>query len=143
MSVWATYRALRLFYGRHNRLTERTIRNVVDKLDTSGSVNDLPISVRRLNARSAENIAAVRENVQENPRQWISRCTQGLGLTQTTTWRILHRDLGLDQYKIQLNQELKVNDHRHRRVVAEWTLKQLAADHNFLRKIIFSDEAHS
>ncbi|KYN09543.1 hypothetical protein ALC57_18330 [Trachymyrmex cornetzi] len=35
------------------------------------------------------------------------------------------RDLGLHPYKIQLTQELKVNDHRQRRVFADWALEQL------------------
>lgn len=71
-SVRATHRALRPFYGRHNRPTERTIRRVVDKFESTGSVNDRSTPVRQRNARSAENIAAVRESVQENPRQSIS-----------------------------------------------------------------------
>ena len=83
-SVRATYPALHPFYGRHNRPTDRTIRNVVDKFESTGS----------------ENIAAVRESVQENPMQSISRRSQELGLSKTTTWRILRRDLGLDPYKI-------------------------------------------
>ncbi|CAG9812496.1 unnamed protein product [Phaedon cochleariae] len=54
------------------------------------------------NARSADNIDAVRQSVQETPRQSISRRAQELGLSQTSTWRILRRDLGLHPYKIQL-----------------------------------------
>ncbi|EFN79652.1 hypothetical protein EAI_17038, partial [Harpegnathos saltator] len=57
--------------------------------------------------RSAENIVAVSESVQDNPRQSIPRRAQELGLSQTSTWRILRRDLGLHPYKIQLAQELK------------------------------------
>lgn len=141
-SVRATFRALRPFYGRHNRPVERTIRNVVDKFEATGSVNSQPTPVRRRNARSAENITAVRESVQENSRQSILRRSQELGLSQTTTWRILRRDLGLHPYKIQLTQGLKVNDHRQRRVFAEWALEHLETDPDFHRKIIFSDEAH-
>jgi len=84
----------------------------------------------------------VRESVRENPRQSISRRSQELGLSATSTWRILRRDLGLHPYKIQLTQELKVNDHRQRRVFADWVLEQLEVDPNFGKKIIFSDEAH-
>jgi len=66
----------------------------------------------------------VRESVWENPRRSISRCSQELGLSATSTWRILRRDLGLHPYKIQLTQELKVNDHRQRRMFADWVLEQ-------------------
>ena len=99
---------------------------MVDKFESTGSVNDRPTPVRRRNARSAENIAAIRESVQENPRQSIPRRTQELGLSQTTTWRILRRDLGLHPYKIQLTQELKVNDHIQQRVFTKLALEQLA-----------------
>ncbi|KAJ8932040.1 hypothetical protein NQ318_002679 [Aromia moschata] len=74
------------------------------KFKTTGSVNNLPTPIRQRNARSAENIAAVRVSVQENLRQSIPRRTQELGLWQTTTF---HRDLGLHLYKIQLTRELK------------------------------------
>jgi len=65
-----------------------------------------------------------------------------LGLSATSTWRILRRDLDLHPYKIQLTQELKVNDHRQRRVFADWVLEQLEINPNFAKQIIFSDEAH-
>ncbi|CAH2103936.1 unnamed protein product [Euphydryas editha] len=39
-SVRGTYRSLRPFYGCHSRPTEGTIRNVVDKFESTGSVTD-------------------------------------------------------------------------------------------------------
>ena len=42
-------------------------------------------------------------------------------------------------YKIQLTQELKVNDHR---VFTDWALQLLEVDPMFEGRIIFSDEAH-
>jgi len=60
-SVRETFRALRDFYPRHNCLAESTIRCLVAKFESIGSINNQPTSVRRRNARSAENIAAVRE----------------------------------------------------------------------------------
>lgn len=141
-SVRATFRALRPFYGRDDRPAESTIRRLVDKFESTGSVNNQPVPVRQRNARSAENIAAVRDSVHENPRQSIPRRAQELGFSQTTTWRILRRDLGLHPYKIQLTQELKVNDHRQRRVFADWALERMEFDADCGKKIIFSDEAH-
>jgi len=81
------------------------------------------------------------ENVRENPRRSNSRRSQELGLSATSTWRILRRDLGLNPYKVQLTQELKVNDHRQR-VFADWVLEQLEVNPNFAKQIIFNDEAH-
>ncbi|KYM85303.1 hypothetical protein ALC53_04546 [Atta colombica] len=78
------------------------------------------------------------------PRSPLSELSfvQELGLSTTSTWRILRRDLGLHPYKIQLTQEFKVNDHRQRRVFANWVLEQLEVNSNFAKQIIFSDEIH-
>jgi len=65
----------------------------------------------------------MRESVRENPKRSISRHSQELGLSVISTWRILRLDLDLHPYKIQLTQELKINDHRQRRVFADWDLE--------------------
>jgi len=83
------------------RSAESTIRRLMAKFESTGSINNQPTPVRRRNARSAENIAAVREN-EENPRRSIFRRSQKFGLSAISTWRILHRDLSLHPYKIQL-----------------------------------------
>ena len=71
------------------------------KFESIGSINNQPTPVCRRNTRFAENIAAVRESVWENPRRSISRRSQELGLSATSTWQILRWDLGLHSYKIQ------------------------------------------
>lgn len=141
-SIRRTFRALRPIYGVDNRPAESTIRRLINKFQATGLVVDERRPVRERTARSIENIAAVRESVRENPRLSIPRRAQELGLSSTSTWRILHKDLGLHPYKVQLTQELKPNDHRQRREFAEWALEQLEVDPHFGRKIIFSDEAH-
>jgi len=82
-SVRETFRALRDFYPCHNRPVESTIRRLVAKFESTGSINNQPTSVRRRNA--AENIAAVRESVWENSRRSISRRSQEFGLSATST----------------------------------------------------------
>ncbi|KYM82403.1 hypothetical protein ALC53_07191 [Atta colombica] len=86
----------------------------------------------------------MRESVRENSRRSISHRSQELGLFATSIWRILRifRDLGLHPYKIQLTQELKVNNHRQHRVFAYWVLEQLEVNPNFAKQIIFSDKTH-
>jgi len=74
-SVRETFCALRDFYPRHNRPAESTIRRLVAKFESTDSINNQPTSLHRRNA-SAENIAAVRESVRENPRRSISRFTR-------------------------------------------------------------------
>ena len=83
--------------------------------------------------RSAENIAIVSESVAEDPNVSIPRRSQELGLSYGILWRILHLDLHLHPYKVQLRQQLKPVDHSKRRRYVEWVL---------FNKIFFSDEAH-
>lgn len=90
---------------------------------------DRIVLVRQRNARSLENIAAVRESLHENSQQSIPRRAQELNQSSMTTWCILRR-------------ELKPNDHRPRRAFADSALEQLEVDPNIERKIMFSDEVH-
>ena len=52
------------------------------------------------------------------------------------------KNLGLHAFKIKLTQELKPLDHLKRRNFSNWALAKLEENEEFLRKIIFSDEAH-
>ena len=143
LSVRAMFRARREIYDRHHRPTEGTIRRIVDKFETTGSVTDQPTPVHRRNTRLDEDVAAVRESVSEDPNLSIACRAQELGLSRTSTWRILLKNLDLFSYNIQLTQELKPNDHFHRRQFANCTLEQLVISLDFgKKKIIFSDEAH-
>lgn len=60
--------------------------------------------------------------MRENSRHTIPRSAQELGISPTSTWRILRHDLGLHPYKMQLTQELKPNDYRHLRAFADWAI---------------------
>ena len=83
------------------------------------------------------------QSVAKDPNVSIARCSQQFGLSDGTFWRILHLDLQLHPYKVQLTQQLKPADHSQRRRNVEWVLEQLAMDGDFSNKIFFSDEAHS
>jgi Helix-turn-helix domain (DUF4817) len=141
-SVTVTLRKLTPIFGRHNRPNKTTIQRLVQKFESTFSLQNVPVPVRQRNARSEENIAAVRESVANDPNVSIPRRSQQLEISQTTLWRILRKDLGLRAYKIALTQELKVTDHRMRRIFSDWALEQLETDPEFHKKIITSDEAH-
>ena len=78
-----------------------------------------PTPIRHRNAHSHVNIAAVRESDSEDSNLSILRRAQEPGLSQSSTWRILLKDLGFFPYKVQLTQELKPNDHLQRRRFAD------------------------
>jgi len=141
-SIRATYRRLRDFYEARNRPSEQAIRRIVDRFRSTFSLHDAITPTRQRNARNEDNIAAVSKSVTADPNASIRRRSQETGLSQSTLWNILHKDLDMYPYKIQLVQELQPQDHGFRRSFVDWALENLAADPYFYRKIVFSDEAH-
>lgn len=134
--------AQRLFtreLGRRHRYSAQVIRRTVEKFEREFTLQDKRPPRRQRKARSEENIAAAAASIADEPNLSISRRSQQLGLSQTSTWRILRKDLGLHPYKVVLTQELKPNDHRLRREFADWALEHLECDSDFGQKIIFSD----
>ena len=65
------------------------------------------------------------------------RRSQELNIPRTSFRRILHKDLGMTVYKIQLIQELKPGDHQMRLRFAEWTNARLQEHPNFIEKSCF------
>ena len=95
-----------------NKLFSQCIKNLVDKFESTGSVHNIPTTTR--------------VQVENNPN------SQQLGLSASTTWRILRKDLDL----VQLVQELKLDDHSLRQQFADFIFEQ---GDRFSGKIIFSD----
>lgn len=60
----------------------------------------MPIPTRARPGRSKENMAAVSHSVEEDPNLSIPRRAQQLGLSKTTTWRILRKGLAWKPYKM-------------------------------------------
>lgn len=137
-----TVRKTRTFLGRREAPCRTAIQKLVEKFELLGQVSDVKNKTRARRSRTAENIAAVAESVEENPGLSIPRRSLELGIPQTSLHRILHKDLGLKAYKLQLTQELKPSDHQQRRVFADWVVEMHENDPEFHRKIILSDEAH-
>src|SRR5215469_12205854 len=136
------YRALRDFFDQFNRPNVRTIGKIVQKFWQTGSVGDLKAPVHARTARTAENIAAVRDSVAVKPSTSTRRRAQQLHLSRSSLMTIMHKDLHLHAYKVQLTQELKPLDHLKRRQWSEWWQEMATVDDQFSKKIIFSDEAH-
>ncbi|XP_033225886.1 uncharacterized protein LOC117178566 [Belonocnema kinseyi] len=140
-SVASTLGALRPIYGHHNFPARSTIERLVEKFESSGTVQNVPVPVRQRSASSVENIAAASASIEEDPNQSLTRPSQALGLS-VTLWRIMRKDLGLHPYKIKLTQEVKPLDHQKRCMFVNWAEQQLENNPDFHRNIIFSDEAH-
>lgn len=135
-------RKLRMEMGRNEAPSAPYVRFLLKKLRETGTIIDKPTRVKPKTVRTADNIAAVAESVREAPGTSVKRRSQQLDISETSLRRILHKDLGMAPYKVQLVQELKPRDHPMRFAFAEWADERLAEDPEFYQKIIFSDEAH-
>ena len=71
-------------------------------------------------AHFAENIPIISESVKRDPNVSIPRRSWELELSYGTLWRILHSDLHLHPYKVQLKQQLKLNDYSQRCRYGGW-----------------------
>ncbi|KAL4125925.1 hypothetical protein QTP88_010162 [Uroleucon formosanum] len=139
--VAVTVRKLRTILGYRGAPTATTITRLVSKFEETGSTANIKSPRRKRSQRTNENIAVVNDSVIVSPSKSIRRRSQQLGIGISSLQRILKNDLHLHAYKIQLTQELKPADHTKRREFVNWILtNQRPID--FVKKIIFSDEAH-
>ena len=76
-----------------------------------GILIDIPKREKPKIVRTPENIATVAKSVRKAPLTSIHRRSQQLNISETLLRRILHKDLGVTPYKIQLVQELRPIDH--------------------------------
>ena len=109
-SIINTQRAYRRFYDVRTAPTGPTIRSLVNNFAEYGTVGDSRRAGRPRTGRSAENIDAVRQSVEENPETSTRRRSSQLQLSVRTLRRILKHDLHLFAYKIQLDQKLNPED---------------------------------
>jgi hypothetical protein len=87
------------------------------------------------NVCNAENIAAVRDSVAEEPSTSTRRRAQQLHMQRSSLIRILHKDLNMHAYKVRLIQELKPTDHLKRRQWSDWGFEIATVNDEFLTKI--------
>ena len=117
------------------------VRYLVKKEKETGNLIDKPKREMVKTMRTPENIAAVAESMCEAPSLSIHRRSQQLNISETSLRRIMHKELGMTPYKIQLVQELKPIDHpMHFRFVKR-ACDQLTEGADFTFKIVFSNEA--
>ena len=104
-------RKLRMDFGRREAPSAPYVCYLVKKVKETGILMDKPKRVKRKTVRTPENIAAVAGSVCEAPAISVHRRSQQLNISETSLKRILHKDLGMTPYKVQLVQELKLIDH--------------------------------
>ena len=125
-------RKLRTDFGRREGLSAPYVRYLVKKVKETSILIDKPKREIPKTVHIPESIAAVAESEH-----------QQLNILETSLRRILHKDLGMMPYKVQLVQKLKPIDRPMRFRFAKWACDRLTEDADFgKKKIIFSHEAH-
>ena len=141
-SLQATKDAFIDEYPHRNPPAKTTIWKNVRKFQTHGtSLNrNKGHSGRRRTGRSNENIAAVSQQLQQNPRD-ISARRNGLGLPSATFNRITRLDLNQHPYRIHARHELFPGDNARRLQFSRWLVDRCNRDERFLRCLVIGDEA--
>ena len=142
--VLLTQRQCRREFGRNNVPHRRTIERLVAKFREIGNVVNANKghSGRPLSARTPNNIQTVRERLEESPRKSTRRLSQEVGISRTSVVRILHTDLQLFPYKIQVLQSQTDRNKAERLAFCQDISQRIENDPGLLDLIFFSDEAH-
>ena len=127
-------RKLRTDFGREAPYVLYLVKKSERNYYSETKLIDKPQREKPKTMRSPENIAAVTESVCEASSTSIHRRSQQLNISETSLRRILHKDLDMMPYKVQLVQELKPIDHPMRFRFAKWACDRLTLDADFGKK---------
>ena len=124
-------------FGRNEASSESIVCRLVTKFETTASDLTVKSPRRKSFCRTEEQLVFVRDGVITKPEKSIRRSLQQLDIPTSSLHQILHKDLYMHAYKIQLTQIMGGGGE-----FADWVLERFAVDNNFAKRIIFSDEAH-
>ena len=89
----------------------------------------------------SEEIESVRVTYTRSPRKSIRGASTQFQIPRSTIHKVLHRNLRLYAYKVQLLQALKSEDKLRRKEFAVTMPDRLDSDPGFLKRICFSDDS--
>ena len=89
---------------------------------------------------SEENIELVRQVFQRSPMKSIRTSARQLELPRSPVHKVLHNNLRLYAYKVQMLQALQLNDMPRRKEFAVNMLQRISENETFLKRVCFSDE---
>jgi hypothetical protein len=121
-----------------------TISRLVDKFRNTGSVinNNKGHCGPKVTARTPANIQDVRDHLEQSPRKSTRRLSQQVGISRTSVRRIIHCDLQLFSYKVQILQAQTEANKTQRFEFGQNISERIENDPQLLNCLLFSDEAH-
>ena len=99
-------------------------------------------SGRQVTVRTPANVQAVREHLEQSPRKSTRRLSQEVGISRATVQRVIHNDLKLFPYKVQILQKQTDVNKRERVEFCQSISERIENNPGVLNLILFSDEAH-
>lgn len=128
------------FPGR-NLPSAKAFRNLHLRLCKKGSFQESRQDCgRNRSTRSVENVESVLDLLHENPGTSVRRISLQEGIPKSCVWEIAKEQL-LYQYHLQRVQPLKEGDFAPRLEFCTWLKNQWRRSDNFLKNILFTDEA--
>ena len=118
-----------------------TIMRLVNNFAENGTVARRPYG-RNNSVRTEETIAAVAAAIHNNPRVSTRSLSAEMGVSRRSLQTIIHKDLHLFPYKIQLVNKLNPADLPIRLEFCQKMLQMVDEDENMLNCLFMSDEAH-
>ncbi|XP_058985598.1 uncharacterized protein LOC131805873 [Musca domestica] len=96
------------------RLPGETLRRLASRLEETGTTKDAARRGRPRSIRSAENIAALADDVMEAPWTSDRRRAKRMGISRRSLHRMFIQDLKMCRYKVQMVHQLSAADRQSR-----------------------------
>lgn len=133
-------RLYRTKYPNRRTASPRSFQNLMERFDSTGSVEHLNRKVVNRIATNDEKeleiLLQVQENLQVSSRKLASLCDTSQSTASRTTCKYKYHP-----YHIELHQELHDEDFQRRLTYCQWLRTQTEVNRNFLKCIMYSDEA--
>jgi len=126
--------------------SEKTLRNLIDKFEDTGSVRDKKSTGRP--AVSDIEVAEVLNESNEMSKENVYGMNSARGVARrlnkpiTTTWKIMRKTLKLYPYRFKRVHQLLPHDLATRMDFSLKCVAEIENDEHWLHKILWSDEAH-
>ena len=115
-----TQRQFRSHFKVREAPTVKTIQRLTEKFLSEGSIRNLNTgrSGRKKESRRQDNVEKVAKRVSETPKVSVRRLSSQVGLSRSSTHRILKQDLSFTAYKLTVSQPLSNADfHQKSRIL--------------------------
>ena len=133
-SPTAVQRKFRNEFGQ-DPLDTNSIKRWFKNFMETGSILDRKRSGRP--SIDEETVDSVRVAFHRSPRKSIRGASNELAIPRSTVHKVLHKQLRLHAYKLQIAQALKPDDHPRRAAFAEEILKRIDDDNDYLNSVVF------